>query len=356
MESLKVFNRVAISVIVPVYNVKPYLEKCVKSILNQSFNDFEIILVDDGSTDGSADICDKLAKIDSKIKVIHKENQGLGMARNTGLENASGEYIYFIDSDDYIAENAFEELFKLIDNRLPDAIYFGMNKVINGIAEKGGNIPKRLEYEGEDVLKEFFLNAIGGFPRDQGNEFTGISAWCAIFRHDTINKNGLRFKSEREVLSEDIIFNLNFCSKATFIKICPQHLYYYVFREKSLTNSYRKDRFNASKNMQSILTSHLKEYGINCENDFRQNLYFLVNLIVCVKQEVANAKNITFKTAMKNIKSLCNDSLTCSILKDFPLSYLSFSLRIWFVLIKKKTTVPLFILTKLQIYRNQKWR
>lgn len=105
-----------ISVIVPVYNVESYLERCVKSIQTQTFSSFEIILVDDGSTDQSGIMCDKMAEEDTRIRVIHKENGGLSDARNTGMDAALGQYLFFADSDDYIAENALETLFNLIRN------------------------------------------------------------------------------------------------------------------------------------------------------------------------------------------------------------------------------------------------
>lgn len=99
-----------ISVIVPVYNVAPYLKKCVDSIINQTFTDIEIILVDDGSTDESGTICDQYAQKDSRVKVIHKPNGGLSDARNSGLEVCSGEYIGFVDSDDWISPDMYETL------------------------------------------------------------------------------------------------------------------------------------------------------------------------------------------------------------------------------------------------------
>ena len=101
-----------ISIIVPVYNVEKYLKRCIDSILNQSFTDFELILVDDGSTDNSGEIIDEYAIKDERIKVIHKENGGLSSARNVGIEYSKGNYIAFVDSDDYINKNMYKILYK----------------------------------------------------------------------------------------------------------------------------------------------------------------------------------------------------------------------------------------------------
>ena len=107
---------VKISVILPVYNAEEYLEECLESIANQSFKDIEIICVNDGSTDASLDVLEKRQKHDSRISIITRENKGAGAARNVGLEHASGDYIYFMDSDDYLELTAFEELFELANN------------------------------------------------------------------------------------------------------------------------------------------------------------------------------------------------------------------------------------------------
>lgn len=106
-----------ISIILPVYNTEKYLERCINSIVNQSYNDLEIIIIDDGSTDGSARICDEWREKDSRIKVIHKQNEGVSVARNTGLEISKGDFIFFIDSDDYINNNYLLEKLMSVQKR-----------------------------------------------------------------------------------------------------------------------------------------------------------------------------------------------------------------------------------------------
>ena len=110
----EVVDKPLISVIVPVYNTEKYLYRCVESICNQTYRNLEIILVDDGSTDGSGAICDQLSGEDDRIRVIHKENEGASAARNTGLDLAKGEYIGLVDSDDYISTDMYEKLFELL--------------------------------------------------------------------------------------------------------------------------------------------------------------------------------------------------------------------------------------------------
>ena len=117
-------NDVAVSVVIPVYNVEKYLKECVDSVLKQTYFSYEIILVDDGSTDASAKICDEYAAKDSRISVIHKPNGGLSSARNTGLQKARGAYVYFLDSDDYIVEYALEKLVEAAERDNADIVFF----------------------------------------------------------------------------------------------------------------------------------------------------------------------------------------------------------------------------------------
>lgn len=150
------------SVVVPVYNVEKYLDRCVKSIVNQSYRNLEIILVDDGSTDSCPEKCDEWAKKDRRIKVAHKKNAGLGMARNTGIENVTGDYIFFVDSDDYIALDTVEECCRLAKKENADIVSYGFCKVrADGTTgESFVPKPKMYIYEGAEVQDEFLPDLI----------------------------------------------------------------------------------------------------------------------------------------------------------------------------------------------------
>lgn len=153
-----------ISVIVPVYNVLNYLEKCVQTLTKQTYSNLEIILVDDGSTDGSSKLCDKIAKNDNRIKVIHKENGGLSSARNAGLDAAQGEYISFIDSDDSINLNFYNVLLKVLNETDADIVQCEMlsvpeqNVVGEALPECGV-----VEFTGEEAVKAFYKSKITVF-------------------------------------------------------------------------------------------------------------------------------------------------------------------------------------------------
>ena len=221
------------SIILPIYNVAPYLQRCVQSVLDQKFCDFELILVDDGSTDESGEICDRLSAQHPCIRVIHKTNGGLSSARNAGLEIARGEYIWWVDSDDWIAEDALNILFEASASQRPDMVKCNYVRV-----------------EGDE--QPFFSNARPGlYEKEAEKELLNIalltpsrfclSAWSHIYRRDFLEKNQLTFVSERTIGSEDYLFNLQALAVAQSVQVIPEQLYFYEQRDGSLSQRYKKD-------------------------------------------------------------------------------------------------------------------
>ncbi len=226
-----------VSIIVPVYNVEHYLQRCMKSLLEQTYSNLEIILVDDGSTDGSPKLCDKYEKCDARVKVIHKENAGLGMARNTGLENASGKFLFFIDSDDYISLNTVEVCVASALKYKSNIVAFGRNNVSeDGRIEVEKISAKEGAYTGESIVKEILC---GMFTYSIG---FGISACGKMYARSILLGLDKRFKSEREIVSEDAYFMLDLFSDIKIVSIVPENLYYYCHRDGSLTRTYKNDR------------------------------------------------------------------------------------------------------------------
>ena len=141
-------NNPLISIIVPVYNVERYVGKAVQSVLRQTYENWEMLLIDDGSLDSSGAICDRAAKTDPRISVIHEKNAGLSFARNAGMECAKGEYYYFLDGDDQIADNLLEEVVKALDQGKYDSCFFGYQK----IDEEGAVLKECPGYEKQEIL------------------------------------------------------------------------------------------------------------------------------------------------------------------------------------------------------------
>lgn len=225
-----------VSVIIPVYNVEKYLDRCVQSVVNQTYKNLEIILVDDGSPDNCPEMCERWAQGDSRIKVVHKQNAGLGMARNSGLDSATGEYVCFFDSDDYVDVSTVEKCITAMLRDNSDVAVFGC---VNDYGDR--KIPQKLDvkkflFEGKSVQDELIPSLL-----TYGMGF-GVSCCMKMFRCKAINDNSLRFKSEREIISEDTLFILELFPKIRAVSIIAENLYFYYKNEASLTNQYREDR------------------------------------------------------------------------------------------------------------------
>lgn len=149
-----------VSIIVPVYNVEKTLERCVRSLQSQTLQDIEIILVDDGSKDASGAIADRLAAKDKRIRVLHKENEGLGLTRNAGLRLAKGDYVGFVDSDDYVDAQMYEKLFREAEQTRADAVYGGYLRVYDGQISSKIEFDTERVYRGREQLMELMLSML----------------------------------------------------------------------------------------------------------------------------------------------------------------------------------------------------
>jgi len=234
-----------VSIIVPVYNVEKYLDRCLDSIVNQTLKDIEIILVEDGSPDDCPKICDQWASKDDRIRVIHKKkNEGLGYARNSGLEIAKGEYIAFVDSDDYVSLDAYEKLYEAAKKNNTDAVYAHSLIEVKGGKIRSFSQPSGTEevFEGRKALNKVLLRM---FENKNYNDipYFCISVCNNIYKRSVIHDNSISFVSERDYISEDAIFNVDFLKYANIIIKYHICFYYYCYNEFSLSRRYRKGRF-----------------------------------------------------------------------------------------------------------------
>lgn len=244
-----------ISVIVPVYDIKNYLRRCINSILRQTFSDYELILIDDGSTDNSEKICECFSLLDNRIVVIHKKNGGVASARNSGLDFASGKYICFIDSDDYILPDFLFVLFSTIEETNSDYVSQNICLVKSDskfvIAHDSYEIVLRNEME----RYNFIINKVL-----QGK--TGWEMCTRIFRHDIIRDNHIRVCETCENYAEDLAFIIIFlfhCKKCCHINYDG---YCYYQREDSMMHETRElFKLNAINEVSYFVYCHLKWHG-----------------------------------------------------------------------------------------------
>lgn len=230
-----------VSVIIPVYNVEQFLPAAMESVLTQTYKDVEVVLVDDESPDRCGEMCDEYARRHRFVKVIHKQNGGLGEARNSGLEVATGDWVMFLDSDDMLRHDAVEKLLRFAEEYDCDAIHGRMNRfVIPGKFDRDNHGQECIVIQGKDDL---LRNAVCNFSQFPGDEHVSTegSACAALYRRDFLLHNHLVFYSERTHISEDYIFNFEVASHARCIGQIPDTIYHYRVNPHSLTQTFRPD-------------------------------------------------------------------------------------------------------------------
>ena len=306
-----------VSIIVPIYKVEKYIVQCIKSVLDQTYPDIEIILVDDGSPDNCGKICDEYAKIDARIKVIHKENQGLGMARNTGLEHATGDFICFLDSDDWLDSNAIETWVKYQEKYDADLVmcHYEKRDDSNNVLYRYKIVENAQYYaSNEEVQKNIFWPMIGQ-KSTAANDFTiNMCVWTNLYRHSIIKNNNIRFLSEREYLSEDICFNLQFLLKTQDAVMIPESLYYYP---TSLTNCYKGDEFGKAKKLYFQVCKWADLASNQFEREYRLHRFFITKVRELMFRLCGSSICFTEKCSI--CKDIESDNLLTDILIQYPI-------------------------------------
>ncbi len=345
-----------VSIIVPVYNAEKYLERCIDSLKNQTLEDIEIILVDDSSTDSSLEMCNKMALEDSRIKVIHKVNEGAGYARNAALEIASGEYIGFLDSDDFVEVEMFKTLYE-------KAMEYGSDLVMSGVLFVDGNMfskegecirktyfDKDTHFDTDESLKMLRMGIVGATPDDVDDSKYGMSIWKNLFKAEVIKQNNITFRSEREILSEDALFMIDYISfikKATGIN---EAFYNYCRNEDSISKAYKKDRFEKSLVFVTEVEKRFQK-DINPEEyQVYINRFWQAMCRVLCSQEIMYAKdnNIKYTDLKKRLKAVCTHGFTVRALKSYPIGTLPLKQRVFAYGIKYRLYLLLKILVGLR--------
>lgn len=313
-------NQALVSVIIPVYNVEKYLRECVDSVIGQTYKNLEIILVDDGSTDSSGKICDEYVDKDERVTVIHKKNEGPSKTRNAGLNNASGEYIYFLDSDDYIVDNAIENLVMTADSNQADLVFFDAlsfsddgTEVNQGYTVKGTYEPSN----GYEMLAKLHKN----------KDYHCV-IYLLLISHKLITENRISFL-ESAYCSEDMLFTYQIYCSAQKVVQCKKTLYYRRYRTGSIVTSKKSERhFRSCRDVYEAVRSYSETIGKT--GDFMATEY----TIRCAY----NALNV-YKNISRKDKSLCRieykklkkDILSHNAFGNSALKMRCYGTAFWFV-------------------------
>lgn len=254
-------NTPKVSIIVPIYNVEKYLDRCMDSLLNQTLKDIEIIMVDDGSPDRCPQLCDEYAKRDNRIKVVHKKNAGLGYARNSGLEIATGQYVAFVDSDDYVDTRMYEVLYNQAVSSQSDAVFCGLRREYDGHKYiNRQDVSETTFFEGDDLI-DLGLDFIASAPYVKQERKYEMSVWHSIYDLTVINQNHIRFLSERDIVSEDLPFQIDFFKVAKKVCFIPDIYYTYCMNnDGSLTQTFNMKKIGCTIKLYRLLQNKTESF------------------------------------------------------------------------------------------------
>ena len=318
------------SVIIPVYNVEKYINRCLKSILSQRYNDLEIILIDNGSTDRSGSICDIYANEGANISVYHIENHGVGSARNFGLSKARGEFIYFVDSDDYLVGNLFAEFEDKLTPDLDLLVFSYYNSFEQEMTEKN-RTKKILPYNGSydkydfsKIFKDLFLSDML------------YTVWNKLYRREFLIENNISF--EKYELGEDVRFNLDVYHKVNKVYLSQESYYVYVIgRKGSAMSGYNPKRLQYQLQELELVDSLLKDWNIdssNLDNTVKARI-LMSNIHNISKQKLPVIKKV------KLVKEICKSKDMADFIRNDssllnPLIKMLLKCRIYIILIYLK--------------------
>ncbi|CAM2076854.1 MAG: hypothetical protein NSGCLCUN01_01040 [uncultured Clostridium sp.] len=327
------------SIIMPIYNLEKYLKQSIESILNQQYKNFELILINDGSTDKSAEICDTYSNEDKRIKVIHKSNEGVSKARNIGIENSNGKYLCFIDGDDWIESNMLLEMNNIISEFQSDLIVTGIK--IDNIGLQGEIYSQENKYkeclwknkkEVSDNIINLFENAL-------------INSSCnKIYKADIIKNNNIRFMNTN--IGEDTRFNLEVIRHCNTVKVSNNSYYHYMRYPNLITLSriLEENSYEEYLNIHQDMINFFKEsrnYSPKIENTISK-VMFSQYLAVTYKILKANSKIYPYKYKKRLLDIGLKNNLILKGFKDNKAtSYKEFMFR--FVIRKRWYRLSIFL-------------
>lgn len=323
-----------LSIIVPIYNVSAFLHECIDSILSQTFTDFELILVDDGSTDDCGKICDSYAKSDSRIKVIHKENGGVVSARKSGLEIAKGKYAGYVDGDDWIDSRMYEHMIHYIQKYNCDMVMCDVEHENKSVPFSSGSTIQDINggfYDRTKLEKLIFPKMLynGNFY-----EF-GVYpvVWNKLYKREKLINHQMEVDNNIRT-GEDVACVYPYLLECDSIYFTENmSLYHYRRSRNQMTSAYDSSFFKSFKALYHFLSeSDVAKSKYSSQLDY----FFSFSVKTAISNELKSANPLSFKEKLINIETITNFALNCGFLDKIDIKSLPFFHRIYFRLLKKR--------------------
>ena len=322
-----------ISIIVPVYNTEKYLRECINSLINQDYENIEIILVDDGSKDSSPNICDEYANKDKRIKVIHKENGGVSSARNAGIDASAGEWITFVDADDWVSNNYISSLYNVTDDKTD--LVIGRTIAVKNKKEifdgyRGKKTEEFSKKRKDELYQSIFNDNI------KINKYPHISTCSAkLIRKVLITNNNLHYNKEL-IIYEDALFNIKAIYYSNIIKLIDEKIYFYRYDGLSVTKSFDINTLSRYETVYKLFEKSLHNYDIDYEKYV--NVFKIKNLNTILS--ALSKTNDSKKNKIIMIKSICKNEVYKSAIHEVNIGILP------------KRRILLVLLARIKLYRG----
>ncbi len=307
-----------ISIVIPVYNAEKYVKRTIDALLKQTYSNIELVFIDDGSVDSSAQIILKEAEKDSRIKYFKIKNGGPGNARNVGISKATGEYIGFCDADDIPNEEMFENLVMYLENNDADMSLCDMFSERDN-SNYGLPWEDNTVIEGDAISEEIIAAMVGNeSDNDKAVPLWGC-VWRCLFKKEIIEKFNVKFPTEIH-FAEDLIFVLNYLKRASSVTVCNKSLYFYACVESSIMNSffsYKKDMFKARKILVGYILNAIED--LPCYDELRKRLTVTERCYYqeCVGNACRKAEGRTQKDIKAELKEILFDDAVKAAFKNF---------------------------------------
>lgn len=343
----KILDEHTISITIPVYNSEPYLEKCLDSIMGQTYKKLEIICVDDDSTDNSLVILKKYTAIDDRIKVIHKKNEGVSIARNTGLENANGDYVLFVDSDDWIESTTCEIALKNLVEQNTDLVIWTYIWERKGESKEKEIFDTDLVFTEEEVQKKLHRRMIGVIDEELAypeNADALCTVWGKLYKRSIISQYNIKFYDIREIGTyEDGLFNLvylQYVKKAVFLN---KYLYHYRrTNDISITESYDENLVQKWDKLFELMNQYIVHNELPVEYIEALNNRISLSLIPLGINEMTKKCSVVDK--IKGIKQIVCKKEYIRAVKSLKIQYMPIHWKIFFRAGQRKNLFVIFML------------
>lgn len=338
-----------ISVILPTYNVKDYIEECVGSLIGQTYKDVEILIVNDGSTDGTAELCDEIARQDSRIRVFHKENGGTHTARNMGIREAKGDYIMFLDPDDWLDTDTFSQLVPLLEEHQLDVVRFGyVREFGNHSALKPNTFLPEDVCIGEDCRKicRQTIGLIGEeLVHPENMNFLASACFC-LYRRSVITENRLELPNIHEIATfSDGLFNIRFLRKAKrFLYVDKPFYHYRKTNTASASVNYRKDFLERQLHLLEMIRQIAEDEKDAAFIEAYRSRVIYNTLELCLNALVGTRSE---KEKYAEVRQILNSPEHRRCFKKVNLGGYPLVWRVYFLFAKLHWTIPVFVMTKI---------